>query len=192
MRLALTTVLALGLAVPGGAADPGGTGAPLEGAVPEGARVRIKLERSGRIPNLPAQIEGRLETFSPDGVRVRLNAYQDVTVPARAIERFQVSAGRHSRARGAAIGAGVGLLLGLGIGGLALATCDDSPGSMECVGAGAGLIGLTPILGAAGAIVGVVQTPGERWEEVPRERLRVAARPILRRDGVGVAVAVSF
>jgi hypothetical protein len=192
MRLSLTTVLALGLAVPGGAADPSGTGAPFEGAVPEGARVRIKLERSGRIPNLPQQIEGALGAVSPGGVQVRLNAYQDVTVPARAIERIQVSAGRHSRARGAGIGAGIGVLLGLGVGGLALATCDDGPDSWECVSAGANMIGLPPILGAGGAIVGALLPPAERWEEVPRERLRVTARPILKRDGAGVAVAVSF
>jgi hypothetical protein len=192
MRLALTTILALGLAVPGGAADPSGSGEPFDGIAPEGARVRIKLQRSGRIPNLPAHIEGRLGPVSPGGVRVRLNAYQEVTVPARAIERFQVSAGRHSRARGAGIGAGIGVLLGLGLGGLALATCDDGPDSWECVSAGANLIGLPPILGAGGAIVGALLPPSERWEEVPRERLRVTAGPILKRDGAGVAVAVSF
>jgi len=191
MRPALTTLLVLSLTVPCAAADPEATGPASDAALADGARVRLKLPRGVR--DLPNPVVGRIASIDGETITVSLNSLQRVTVPARAVERVEVSAGRHSRGRGALAGAGAGALVGaLYFGVAAAAGCRESfpssPGG--CV---ATLTGMGAVLGAApGALIGAIVPPGERWEPVSRERLHVTAQPILRKDGAGIGLAVSF
>jgi hypothetical protein len=188
MRRSLTVLLTLSLTVPSFAPESQESLDP--GVLAPGTRVRVKTYGRDRLPGMPGRLVGRIATADREALTLDLNANQRVSVPVRAIERVEVSAGRHSRWRGALIGAGIGALLVGGISGIALATSDDD--SWEEVGAGVGLVYVTPLAALAVGAVGALASPGERWENVPRERLRVTAGPIFRRDGVGVGLSVSF
>lgn len=190
MRRSLTVLLTLSLTVPCVAADSESRGTPEPTAVSEGTRVRLKLSARDGHPGLPGRLEGRIASVDREAITVDLNAYQRVTVPVRTVERVQVAAGRHSRGRGALIGAGIGALVVGGISGIGLAACDKD--SWECVGPAAALVYVTPLAAGAGAAIGALVPPGERWETVPRERLRFTAGPILRKDGFGVGLGLSF
>jgi hypothetical protein len=153
--------------------------------------VRLKLSRGTR--DLPNPVVGRIASIDGEAITVSLNSLQSVTVPARAVERVQVSAGRHSRGRGAAVGFGVGALAGALYFGLASAPgCREefpsSPGGCAVMVTTVG----AALVGVPGALIGLMVPPGERWETTSRERLRVTAQPILRRDGAGLGVSVSF
>jgi len=191
MRRAVTTLLVLSLTVPCAAADPEATGPASDAALADGARVRLKLSRGVR--DLPNPVVGRIASIDGETITVSLNSLQRVTVPARAVERVEVSAGRHSRGRGAAVGFGVGALAGALFFGLASAPgCREefpsSPGGCTVTVTTIGAV----LVAVPGALIGVMVPPGERWKTVSRERLRVTAQPILRKDGAGIGLAVSF
>jgi hypothetical protein len=197
MRPALTTLLVLSLTVPSAAADAQATGPASHAALADGARVRLKLSRGVR--DLPNPVVGRIASIDGETITVSLNSQQSVTVPAMAVERVQISAGRHSRGRGARIGAAIGAGLGIAFTGtmyaLGTSAGNSSPESWDSVGyAGATVVGLCgiPVLAGTGAVIGALAPPGERWETVSRERLQVTAQPIVRKDGVGVGLVVSF
>ena len=100
--------------------------------------------------------------------------------------------GTGSRARK---GAGIGLLVGAATGAVfGLASGDDTNCSFFCFTAGEkatlGAVGL----GGLGAVIGLIAgaaSSGERWEEVPLDRLRVSVGP--QRDGrLGFGLSVRF
>ena len=107
--------------------------------------------------------------------------------PLSAVTRLEVSRGRKSKwLTGAAIGAPVGALAGVGI--LTLANgqwvCGDyEVGGLCWVVVGAGTIGG----GLLGALVGAIAKT-ERWEEASLNRLRVTILPQGHRFGVRAAL----
>ena len=188
MRRSLIALLAVSLTTPCFGADPEVQGSALPAALAEGARVRLDISDTDEFRKLPNRFEGRVASVDPESITLRLSASREVTVPRRAIERVRVPAGR-SRLRGVLIGAGVGTLVVGGLSGIALATCDPKD---WCLGPLAGLYYFTPLAAVAGGAIGALSPPEEVWKTMPRERLRVTARPILGKEGVGVRVALSF
>lgn len=154
-RIAL--FLALLLAVP--------TGAALSQAVQlePGLRVRIWAPT----PPLVRQ-PGRLTAFHADTMQIDLDrplsrGVAGVVVPLSEVTRLDVSRSRHSRARKALRGAIVGLVIGAAIG---AASGGDCEGTMICFTPAEGAAMGGGFLSAAGALIGVLLPPGERWERV--------------------------
>jgi hypothetical protein len=128
-----------------------------------GTRVRLKLGEGG-----PKTVEGDFVAHSDDSLRIEpVGADDTLAFAVRNITRLEVSRGWHSRAgHGAFLGAGIGVLAGLGLG--AAASTEESS---FCCAVGAGEIaGVSAMLGALGAGLGAAigaASHGERWQEVP-------------------------
>ncbi len=89
--------------------------------------------------------------------------------------------GRSPRAR---MGAGIGLLIGAFSGAfIGLASGDDPPGFLSFTAEEKAALGAF-VFGGLGGVIGLIAgtaSPGERWEDVPLNRLRVSVGP--QRDG---------
>ena len=186
MRRALIALLAVSLTGPCMAFD---ATAPTERPIidlAEGYPVRLKLTDERRALELPRTVEGRVVAVAPEGVTLRIETSRQVTIPARAIESIKVRTGRHPRSRGAAVGAVIGVFLGAG---LAVSALGRPCLAEDCYRNLAGFVLSVPVVTGLGAAVGAIIPPGDRWEA---GRVRVAVRPVARREGVGLALAVSF
>jgi hypothetical protein len=152
----------------------------------EGYQIRLKLTDERKALELPRTVQGRVVALVPEGVRLELGTFRQVTIPARAIESVKVRIGRYPRSRGAAIGAGIGVFLGAG---LAFRALGRPCVAEDCYRNLAGFVLSVPVVTGLGAAVGAILPPGDRWEA---GRVGVAVSPVIRREGVGLAVAVSF
>jgi hypothetical protein len=166
------------------------------GASPEGPRVRLAVPSvSGeRLIGTVVSLDEATLTLQRQGAEGTL------LVPLHAITTLEVSRHRSRKGKGAAIGALVGLGSAVAIG---LAAGDDCTGSAHgddllsrldrslCFG-----VAETTLLSAiltvpAGALLGLVTAPGEKWEASIPDRLRIAVAPV-RGGGVRAAVSVRF
>lgn len=163
-----------------------------------GQRVRVTVPRYEF-----SRVVGTVVDIQPDTLYVRWaqrrfvgsreTRWDSVTtaVPIAAIERLEVSRGRRSRWL---LGLGLGMAVGGATGALAgYATGDEDPPCWVICTAGdkAAFLGVT--LGVVGGVVGVVAgalSKGDRWQEVPRERLRVTVAPT--RTGVVLGARLAF
>lgn len=153
--------------------------------VPLGVRVRVSA------PAVQARaIVGVLEGLRRDSLVLRDAAGEGrLAVPLGAVDGLAVSRGRHHHVgRGVFIGALAGA-----VGGsiAALAACHANPCD-EYTGLAVFGLGAAGALGGMGlgAVVGAL-VPGERWEDVPLDRLRVGftAPP---RPSVGLGLSLPF
>jgi hypothetical protein len=105
-----------------------------------------------------------------------------LTFPVGAVQRLQLSLGRHSAAgKGAALGFLIGAMTGAVAG---LAQGDDPPDSFVRLTAGQKGLVLGVVGGGAGALLGVIigaSSQTERWEEIPMH----SSRSVLRRLATG-------
>jgi hypothetical protein len=123
----------------------------------------------------------------PEVLVVESDAGVRTSIRRESIEQIHRSVGRHSRHRGAFVGAGVGAAVGI------LSTLVWSATTEEDaygVGTKVGLFVYTPLAALVGAGVGAVVPPGERWEPVAGKHLFVRLEP--RPRGVGLAVGLGF
>jgi hypothetical protein len=158
-----------------------------------GARVRVTtLEHHPEISHLFTDVKirhtGTLIALNADTLLLKPDGQSSPRmIPLAHVTGLDMSRGWASRGERATMGSGIGFLVGgviLAIaGGTALEENSGSPGARMILF----MIGGVP--GAAiGAVVGE-STAGERWEQVPLERIRVSVAP--QRHG-GVRLAASF
>ena len=193
-RGARMLVLAIGPAagVPAIAAAQGGASVELL----SGARVRVTTPATGRFV-------GTVVSATADSVRVELAGGASMALPTPAITQLELSTG--ARRQGWR-GAGIGLLVGAGVGGaIGLATyrrtqCDDPIldaivcSLVDQTSRSVTMISDATLGGAAGALVGALigSVPHERWVRVPLERtVRVGLAPMPHHT-VGLAVHAAF
>ncbi len=150
----------------------------VDAVAPLGARVRVTAPSVG------------LESHV--GILTRLDADVLVVgttpVAVEQVTRLEVSRGKQSNW---SKGAGIGALVGGGLGALGILTADDSPsGDLSREFApfiiGGGFFGGLLVGGILGALI-----PDDQWQQVPLDRLRVGITP--QRDGrVALGASVRF
>lgn len=159
-----------GLSLLGLVACPGwllGQGQPLGADLPRGTRVRVTT-----IAPAP-RVVGSLVAVDGDSVRIVKSHRDTVALPLASVTRLESSAGRRPNyGKGAVIGGGVGLAVGLGLGavgnGLAEGLCETPSG---CGNLGQSLAIGGTVGAGVGAGVGVLLAAvfkGERWQPVTR------------------------
>jgi hypothetical protein len=179
-------VVAAGLLLMGATSSPGDDAA----AVAPGTRLRVFAPTLGRKP-----LVGVLQSLRDDALTLAAEGHPSaVVVPRQEVTRIDRSGGRHSRARWAIRGAGLGLLAGVAIGLAKGNTCTgfeliDIFTLGGCSAKAKAAIGA--ILGIpAGALVGLAVPPGERWEHVPLHLgLSTATHPARLRNIVSVTIS---
>jgi hypothetical protein len=152
-------LLASAASVPLQAQDSAGAPVDLRGgSIGAGSRVRLS------VPSVsPDPLVGRVAALTADSLLLSRGSGVHLQLDSRAIQRVEVSAGRH-RVRWALAGAVVGMLVGGVAGGSAGGKGDDS-GLGALAGFVAGVIVGTPL----GAGVGALAAP-ERWRPVALPR----------------------
>ncbi len=181
---AVTPILAISLLVP--FAGVQAQGPP---SLAPGTRIRVTALGAGANKLVGTFVGARTDTLL---VRTR-PGWTPQGIPLASVTRLDASRGRKSKAEtGAIIG---GLLLG-GTVLIGIAMTPSCPPDKFCPGpsaADAALI-LTPIAVGVGAGIGAFigsAIHGDRWEEVPLNRLRVSVMP--QRDGrVGLGLSFAF
>ena len=190
--LLLSGLLVAGMAASVSAADNGASCAGTESLV--GERIRLVLtERPGEKAETPHRIRGSVVRAEGGQLWVRTTDAGTATVALDEVERLQISRGRHSRARGAKVGALYGGAVGLALGGVAFASCEtDEKYSHPLCRAAAfyTLIGATSATAVLGAGIGAMVPPSERWESVPDRGVRILVQS--RPRGASAGIAVSF
>ena len=193
-RRAIVVVIMFGSAVVvphRAAAQDAASGASV--VVTPGSRVRVTAPATGRIV-------GTLLMASDDSVRIELAGGSSVGLPRASLSALEVSGGvRRSGWRGA----GIGLLVGAGVGGaIGLATyrsaecydnvvegffCDIVNRTSRSVT----VVSDAAMVGTAGAIVGALigRVGRETWVRVPLLRDRTRVGPV-GRSGFGVTIAI--
>jgi hypothetical protein len=145
-----------------------------------GRRLRVTVPGSvGLVGSLLALDDDSLTLQFEGQTRPRVFRRDEITGVA-------VSAGHRSRGKGALIGAGIGAGIGLAIG---LASGSDDPNQFLAFSAGEKAAFGVLLLAPLGALVGLAVTPAERWQELPRDRIRQGLAPS---RGRGVAVSLTF
>ena len=176
MKRILAGSLSLALAMPTAAAL-----AQEPSEVIPGTRVRITAPTVAE-----KRLVGTITAWGPENLTVT-SEKGPIVLPRGAVSRLEVSRGRKSRGRGALVGAGIGVGAGV-VGGFAHGS--DPPGLVSFNASfyafGYGILGA-----AAGALIGLAITPGERWEELPSTRFRVSVAPV-RGHGLGVFLTLAF
>jgi hypothetical protein len=176
MKSSATAVLVAGILIAGGT----GLRASDEREPAGVARVRIRL--SGEHAR---RLTGTLAESGPDTV-VLVSGKERLTIERADIRKMEVSRGRH-RAKGALLGAAVGLGVGLTLSGAEGASCDG----FDCLGAAALLVVVTPALTVTGAGIGAA-VGTERWTPVEAARRpHLSLAPTAGR-GLGARLAFSF
>jgi hypothetical protein len=163
-------------------ATAAGADAPLQQSLTPGMRVRILA------PDVfPSKVIGTVDKVSDDSVTLNVPGHNEpVSILRQKIARLDVSDGPRSRGVDAAIGAGIGAVIGAA--GCALA---NGSGRGHIVSTG-DVAGACALLGAAlGASIGVAIPPGEHWKEVSATRYRVSFAPRLD-HGLDLAVVWKF
>jgi hypothetical protein len=156
--------------------------APAPASLAPGMRVRLVAPDV-----LAGKIVGTLQLIDEEFVTVQIEGRSEpLSVRRDKIDRLDVSAGRRSRWFYAGIGAAVGTLGGAIAGGnhkSSLFHSDYSTGEAATQGG---------VLGAlAGAAIGALIPPGERWTRAEESPCRVSVAPRLE-HGVGFTFAVGF
>lgn len=133
-----------------------------------GSRIRVTTRA-------PSRMTGTLIDIGGDSLRLVVGKRDTVGVPLSAVTRLEESRGRRANyTKGALIGGGMGLALGLGVGALAdglrnlgceSATCDN-PSHLGGALAIGGLAGAGVGAGVGALLAGVFQK--ERWQPVVR------------------------
>ena len=194
MRTAITVALVLGSAAAASRtteaqASPSSASVDLS----PGARVRVTSPATGRVV-------GTLQPAADDSVRLELASGSSLSLPKSSLSDLEVSAGIR---RDGWRGAGIGLLVGAGVGGvIGLATyrraeCYDNPiegflcDIVNRTSRSVTVVSDAAMVGTAGAIVGALigHVGRESWVRVflLRERTRVG---VVRRSGFGVTIAM--
>ncbi len=153
--------------------------------VAPGDRVRVTA------PTLaPKRLVGTVVEMGADTCLLALEGHAaPVALPLASVTIVEVSRGMKSNVvKGALIGGAVsgGIVLGLG-----LAAQGDDSGWFEVTAGDVAIA--TAVFGAVGAVIGGIigaASSGERWQEVPLDRLRVGVMPA--ENGLSVGVGVSF
>ena len=148
-----------------------------------GSRVRV------RVSGEQQPLVGRLFAVNTDSLTLQIEKEKAPRVLPRAqITALAVSAGRRSRGRGALLGGCVGVVVGAVVG---YAGGDDPNVNEGGLTASENAVEGAGIFGAIGALIGLAVPPGERWREVPLDRVRVSLLPV-RGRGIRVSVVVPF
>jgi len=135
-----------------------------------GAKIRATVvdTTGGKVKS--RKVSGTL--VSLDAATVTLNNSQDrslMEIPRENITNLETRVQQSKKSTGALIGLGVGAGLGALIG---FASGDDPDGIVSfSAGAKAGMGAIT--LGALGAIVGAVASPGDHWQEIPEDKVQL-------------------
>jgi hypothetical protein len=154
-------------------------------APPLGAGTRVRV----KVSNGQGRLVGGLLALDNERLTLQMVTEKAPRVFPRAdVTALAVSAGRRSRGRGALLGAGVGAVVGAVIG---FAGGDDPDVNEGGLTASENAVEGAGIFGAMGALIGLALPPGERWKEVPLDRVRVSLLPV-RGRGVRVSVVVPF
>jgi hypothetical protein len=158
--------------------------------VTEGSRIRVSTEPDVVRPN---PLVTTLVRLTPDSMTVIASSGEaELSIPNSAVTRLEVSGGKQGRALR---GAGIGMVAGTVVGGLAWAlgskSCEGElcgTGIDDAVSATFGAVAL--VAGAlGGATVGLIigaASPAERWAPVP-----LADRSALPESGHGYRVGLS-
>jgi hypothetical protein len=155
----------------------------------------VGRQRPVLVPAPDSAFPGKVETADGDVLTVQLlGRSQVITVPRTAITSLQVRRRYSQGGKGALVGAGTGVLLGLGlvVYNHAVNHCvddGDDPGLCTTID-GVATVGLS----LSGAIIGAVAgalTHEERWERVDTQRLRFSVVPD-RHGGVRGGLSVRF
>jgi hypothetical protein len=181
-------ILTLGLIVHAGA-----LAAAQQSAVAPGTKVRFELRTGDRY-------EGRVISLRPEALEAEIpKSGASASYPLTDIAKLEVVQGRRRPVlHGAAVGTGVGIILGGAVGAISYSPCESteflgcllSPGSrMQSAAMGA------TVLGLAGLVVGGVQglIPRDRWRSVQVDgsivRFNMRALP---RNETGIGLALAF
>jgi hypothetical protein len=165
-----------------------------DNASSDGPRVRVSRAHA-------KSIVGSLVAVGDTGLTIKTPNGESVAVGRDAVSRFEVSARRSRKGKGAWMGALVGLAAGTAVGFAAGDDCGSVPTGDDLVsrlernlcfsrGEVAAVLGVTGL--ALGTVVGAVAAPGERWEVTKPEQVKVSVTPLRRRGEVGVSFAVRF
>jgi hypothetical protein len=181
--------------------------------VEPGTRVRVTAPGFAKRP-----VVGVLSGFDEGDIRIQTppcspraraqglcRESRELIIPRDSVTRLQVSHGRSGRSHRASLGAVTGLALGAIVGVAAGEDCSSLPpggGGLPdfsatlrrnlCISrteAGV-LLGLSGAV--LGALVGAAIAPAERWGEVGLGGADVGVAPLLKRDGLGLALSFSF
>jgi hypothetical protein len=150
-----------------------------------GSRIRILLP-----PPASDLLVGTLVESRPDSLRVETASGDVLAVSRTAINRLQVSRGRHSKA---GLGALIGLATGLG-GGLVAGTIAHRETQFINITTG-GVVLITALGGAVGAGLGALigsAFKADRWETVPLVSLETVGRADSRPGHLTIGLAIAF
>lgn len=148
-----------------------------------GSRVRLFTASAGATP-----VVGTLAGVDDESLVVTVDSRQDPLVLSRRdLVRLERSVRPSRKRRGALIGAGVGLVGGIVSVGAAtewegFVGGDFGPGPYFAIGA---------VVALFTAGIGAAVAPGERWAEVPPDRLQIGLRPSLV-GSRGLAIVLSW
>ncbi len=148
-----------------------------------GTRVRVTAPAVDANP-----LKGTVVAVSPETLTLAVEGLVGETwdprleIPVESVTGLELSRGKYSRlGKGALIGGLIGGGLGFGLGVAAAAESGGfyDPGA-EAIPMAAALLG---VMGAGvGGVIGLL-SPGERWEEVPLDRIRIEAGVDVTSDG---------
>ncbi len=155
---------------------------PLE----HGQRVRVTAPELG--------ITRQAATFNAlDGGVLTVTADSTMQCPLADVTRLEVHAGRRSfTTHGALIGAGAGLLSGVIVGAIEQSRyeCDPDNAWGPCIPPLPTIPIMFGVLGAGLGYLAGSLIKGDRWEDVPLDRLRVSVGP--QREGFGIGASIAF
>lgn len=144
-----------------------------------GDRVRVEVSTAEE------RLVGRLLVLDDKHLNLQVEGEDKPRIfPREDITALAVSGGRRSRGWGVLIGAGAGLALSVALGLDEWKNADDYPGWMAIAIHACFIV---PI----GAAIGLVVPPGERWENVLPEDIRVSIGPV-RGGGAEASLTVGF
>jgi hypothetical protein len=156
--------------------------APAPASLAPGMRVRLVAPDM-----LAGKIVGTLQLMDEESVTVQIEGRSEpLSVRRDKIARLDVSAGHRSRWFYAGIGAAAGALGGAIAGGNHKSTLFHGDYTTNEAATQGGVIGA-----AAGAVIGALIPPGERWTRAEASSFRVSFAPRLD-HGVGLSFAVGF
>jgi hypothetical protein len=163
------------------AADGESTGRPIR------VRVTAPAVVTGRIVGQVVAADERSLTIRAEGGETRV-------LPAAAVTRVEVRRKTNGKGKALRIGALAGLAVGAAVGFAAGDDCGapDAP-SIVCISRGASALGLGLVGCLAGAGVGAIAAPGERWEVVDYGYLTAGVtKPSAHQRSLGVYVSLGF
>lgn len=151
---------------------------PAAGQLVEGARVRVTIDGTltddGSVKRgAPQSVVARFTAMEPGHLRLAVDDAGTIRVPKASVTRLEVR--RRSRARGALVGAGAGILGGVLVGSMMAAGCESRSGDgpnfcgLDFL---AGVVLGLPVGTIAGVAIGV-----PRWVRVPPTAFALRGNP---------------